>query len=69
MVVNPACSSALPSVAQYSIWLATDRRIGWAASRAWLTSETGNLTDAKSLAGIAFSCLAHFAPNRLGPSN
>jgi hypothetical protein len=43
-------------VAQYSIWLATERRMGWAASRALSTSAAGSLTEAKGVAeDIAFT--------------
>jgi hypothetical protein len=65
-MVKPEASAMRPSVAQYSICPATERRMGVAASRAWVTKPAGNLTDAKEEgdADMRRSFMAHFAPKR-----
>jgi hypothetical protein len=49
-------------VAQYSTWPATERRMGWAASRAWFTKAVGSLTDAKPVLawGMVFLLIGAF---------
>ena len=53
--LSPVCSTIWPRVAQYSIWLATERRMGCAAWRACSTKWAGSLTDEKGVADMAIS--------------